>query len=179
MKNWKKISDQEKLRARVFRYRQVGYENKPLDINGQFDVLDCLDWINVVAFNEDKQMILVKQFRFGCESITHEITGGAIDPGEEPLVAAKRELEEETGFISSKWTLIGKVNPNPAFMSNTCYTYLAQDCTDTGKQNLDHDECIDVVLKSQSEVEDMINRGEIDHALVIAGMYFYNKFKNK
>ena len=85
MDDWKKLSEEQILKARVFRYRQVEYQSKKLDIHGKFDVLDCLDWINVIALTQKKEFLLVKQFRFGSEKITYEITGGAIDPGEEPV----------------------------------------------------------------------------------------------
>ncbi len=61
---------------------------------------------------------MVKQYRHGSDSITLEFPAGMVDPGEDAKETAKRELLEETGYTSQSIVLVGKVNPNPAFMTN-------------------------------------------------------------
>ncbi|MEM7518969.1 MAG: NUDIX hydrolase, partial [Planctomycetota bacterium] len=89
-------------------------------------VLETRDWVNVVARTPEGDFILVRQFRFGTREITTEIPGGVIDPGEEHAETAPRELREETGYTSSKWTYLGSVRPNPAFHDNRCHHWLAE-----------------------------------------------------
>ena len=123
MDKWITIKEEQKLQAKVFSYAQVHRESPLSGKTGVFDRLDCNDWVNVIARREDGSFVFVKQYRQGTDEITNEIPGGAIDQGEDPLVAAKRELEEETGFQSENWRQLGVVDPNPAILSNQCYVF--------------------------------------------------------
>ncbi len=130
--------------------------------------LDCPDWVNVIAVTDDHRMVLVEQYRHGTDEMTLEIPGGAVDPGESPETTAARELEEETGYRASELIEIGRVDPNPAFLSNRCWTYLALGCRNDGTMNLDPSEEIAVELAPLAEFGRLIDRGAITHSLVIA-----------
>jgi 8-oxo-dGTP pyrophosphatase MutT (NUDIX family) len=130
--------------------------------------LDCPDWVNVIAVTEDGRMILIEQYRHGTDSMTIEIPGGAVDPGEAPAVSAVRELEEETGYLAAELIEIGTVEPNPAFLSNRCWTYLALGCRADGETHFDPSEEIDVSLASLTDFGRLIDDGTITHSLVIA-----------
>ena len=88
-------------------------------------------------------------------------------------MAAKRELQEETGYTSTEWKLLGSVDANPAFMTNHCETYLALDAIKTHQQNLDPFEEIDVFLEDENNIDDLIKKKEITHSLIIAAWYLY------
>jgi ADP-ribose diphosphatase len=134
----------------------------------QFLRLDCPDWVNVIALTDDDQMVLVEQYRHGTDEMTLEIPGGAVDPGEGPEIAAARELEEETGYRASELIEIGRVDPNPAFLSNRCWTYLALGCRAEGEIHLDPTEEIEVSLTPIADFARLIDEGTITHSLVIA-----------
>jgi len=134
----------------------------------QFLRLDCPDWVNVIALTDDDRMVLVEQYRHGTDEMTLEIPGGAVDPGERPETAAARELEEETGYRASELIEIGVVDPNPAFLSNRCWTYLALGCRGDGTMNLDPSEEIEVSLAPIKDFAHLIDEGAITHSLVIA-----------
>ncbi len=134
----------------------------------QFLRLDCSDWVNVIALTDDGRMVLVEQYRHGTDEMTLEIPGGAVDPGERPETAAARELEEETGYRASELIEIGAVDPNPAFLSNRCWTYLALGCRSDGTVNLDPSEEIEVSLAPIEDFARLIDEGAITHSLVIA-----------
>ncbi len=134
----------------------------------EFLRLDCPDWVNVVALTDDGRMVLVEQYRHGTDEMTLEIPGGAVDPGEHPETAAARELEEETGYRSSELIEIGTVDPNPAFLSNRCWTYLALGCRADGEVHLDPSEEIEVSLAPFKDFARLIDEGDITHSLVIA-----------
>jgi 8-oxo-dGTP pyrophosphatase MutT (NUDIX family) len=134
----------------------------------QFLRLDCPDWVNVIALTDDNRMVLVEQYRHGTDEMTLEIPGGAVDPGEDPETAAARELEEETGYRASELIEIGRVDPNPAFLSNRCWTYLALGCRSDGTVNLDPSEEIEVSLAPLNDFARLIDEGAITHSLVIA-----------
>ncbi len=130
--------------------------------------VDCPDWVNVIAVTDDGRMVLVEQYRHGTDTMTIEIPGGAVDPGEDPAVSAVRELEEETGYITSELIEIGTVEPNPAFLSNRCWTYIALGCRADGETHFDPSEEIEVSLAPLADFAQLIDDGTITHSLVIA-----------
>ncbi len=134
----------------------------------EFDrlVLETPAWCNVVARTPEGAFVLVRQFRFGTASVTTEIPGGMVDPGEAPLAAARRELLEETGFASEHWRELGTVEPNPAFQDNLLHMFLAEDARKIAEPNLDEGEDIQIVSWSEQQVLSGIARGEIRHSLV-------------
>ena len=180
MKEWTKKESREVSRGKIYSYLQETYQSNETSTQGVFDILKFNDWVNIFALNSDGEVILVKQFRAGNQKLTLEIPGGAIDFGEsDPLLAAQRELQEETGYTSKKWTLLGKVDPNPAFMRNNCYSFLAEDCVKSADQNLDHLEEIEVESVALSEFNQMVETGEIAHSLVLSTYLLYRMKKEK
>ncbi|MFM7298796.1 MAG: NUDIX hydrolase [Planctomycetota bacterium] len=133
-------------------------------------VLETPQWCNVVALTRERRLIVVRQFRFGSSSITTEIPGGVVDPLEEHGHAARRELREECGYTSERWTYLGCVEPNPAFHDNLCHHWLAEDCELTDAQDLDSGEDIVVDTLALDDVRARIAAGEIRHALVITAL---------
>jgi 8-oxo-dGTP pyrophosphatase MutT (NUDIX family) len=133
-----------------------------------FFKLACADWVNVIAVTDDRRLVLVEQYRHGTDDITLEIPGGAVDPGEDPATTAARELEEETGYRAAEIIPIGRVDPNPAFLSNRCWTYLAVGCRDDGEIDPDPSEEIAVTLAPLDDFGRLIDDGAITHSLVIA-----------
>ncbi len=138
-----------------------------------FFLIDTRDWVNVVAETRSGEIVLVHQFRHGPAAPTLEIPGGAIEVGEDPAVAAVRELREETGFASEQQPiLLGAVNPNPALFMNRCYSYLLRGCERVGEPEPDPGEDFEVVTLPLDEVERRVRDGSIDHALVLCALYF-------
>lgn len=133
-------------------------------------VLDTRDWVNVVALTPEKRLVMVQQFRFGTGKVTLEIPGGVIDPGEETRAAAERELREETGHTAARWTYLGCVEPNPAFMDNLCHHWLAEDAVRTHALELDPGEDIAVETLELDEVFAHIRAGTIRHSLVLCAL---------
>ncbi|MCP3138498.1 NUDIX hydrolase [Pyxidicoccus xibeiensis] len=134
-------------------------------------LVDCTDWVNVIAVTPDDQLVLVRQFRCGTGTTTLEVPGGMVEPGEDPAVAAARELEEETGYVAGRVVPLGTVHPNPALQANQCFSYLALDCVKqhTGKQ--DEGEDIAVELHPRADVPRLILEGHITHSLVVVAFF--------
>lgn len=135
-------------------------------------VLDCPDWVNVVAVTRDGRMVLIRQHRVGTNSVTLEIPGGMADPDEPIEATAARELEEETGFRAGRWVHLGTSEPNPAFQNNRLHSFLALECDRVNDGHPDEGEDIEVVLMPPDEVLAAVKRGDITHALVLTAFAF-------
>jgi len=133
-------------------------------------VLETSDWVNVVALTPKREIVLVRQFRFGTGKATLEIPGGVLARGEVPLEGARRELREETGYVARRWTELGPVEPNPAFHDNLCHQFLAEDAELEGALELDPGEDIAVTVLPMDEVRRRVASGEIRHSLVLTAL---------
>ena len=141
--------------------------------NGQtFDrlVLESVDWVNMVALDRQRRSVMIRQYRFGVGYTTLETPGGMVDPGEDSFTAARRELEEETGYVSDNWTYLGAVEPNPAFHNHLCHHWLAEDAHPSSEQNMGDGEAIAVELMSEAQVKAAVVSGELKHALALSAL---------
>ena len=139
-------------------------------------VMEVPTWVNIIPITTNGEVILVNQYRFGMDKSSLEIPGGMADLNEDPMEAAIRELKEETGYEAKEVIEIGRVESNPAIMSNHTYTYLALDSEQSSEQNLDGTEDIEIIRKHINEIPDLIRNGVIEHALVVSAFYFYNLY---
>jgi ADP-ribose pyrophosphatase len=153
--------------------------SSPRGKTGEFSILTAPDWVNVVpvlrgAAGEDC-FLMVRQYRHGAGIVTTEFPAGLVEPGEEPLHAAARELEEETGFRAGRMTLLGHVSPNPAFMTNWCFTFLAEDLSRVGEASLDALEELDALTIPVAEVQERIGTGELVNSLTLAAFLLHER----
>ncbi len=139
----------------------------------QFYLFDFPDWVNVVAVTPDRQLLFIRQFRYGSRRLELEIPGGMIEAGEEPVAAGCRELLEETGYAGKNARVIGRVCPNPAIQRNYCHTVLVEDAVRVAEPHFDEMEDIECMLRTEEEVARMIGTGMIEHGLVLNALMFY------
>ncbi len=126
-----------------------------------------LEWCNVVPITPSGDVVLIRLHRFGIDAPSLEIPGGLIDPGEQPIDAARRELREESGYESDEVSPLGVVHANPALQPTRLHMFVARNCRPApGGQQLDELEDCEVVLVPLSEIDALLRRGEITHALV-------------
>jgi 8-oxo-dGTP pyrophosphatase MutT (NUDIX family) len=177
IKKWNVVSSEQLESNKIFSTRKDTSISPITGNEHDFFVVEAPDWINVVAITEDDEVILIEQYRHGVQSVTVEIPGGMVDPGEEPLQTAKRELLEETGYAGNNWVSIGEVFPNPAMQNNKCYTFLATNCKKVGEPNFDTTEDILTYTKPSSEIPKLVAEGKITHSLVVAAFYWYYLYK--
>ncbi len=174
---WTRRSSRPIADCRVFKVRQDNFTNDRTGDVGDFFVIDAPAWSNVIAVTKDRQLVLIEQFRQGVVQTVLEIPGGMIDENEQPLAAAKRELEEETGYRSENWVKLGESYPNPAIQTNRMHHFLAKDCELLGETNFDEHEDIVLKLVPVDEIGELISGGRFNHALAIAAFGFLNAAK--
>jgi len=141
---------------------------------GRFAVMEAKDWAVVVPYvrtREGTSFLMVRQYRHGANVVSLEFPGGVVEPEEEPVHAAARELAEETGWVSDQVLHAGTVFPNPAIQDNRFHVFVALDPKPSVARNLDANEIIDVELVAADEVRRRMGEGELQHALMVSALY--------
>jgi ADP-ribose pyrophosphatase len=126
----------------------------------------------MLPVDEKDRILLVHQFRLPAEQKLWEIPAGRLDPGETPLKAAKRELEEETGIKAKKWVKLASFYASPGYVAEKMNLFLALDLKQ-GEQNLMDDERIEIEWFSKKRLREMIHNGEIKDAKTIVAFYLW------
>ena len=178
LKPWDKISTQPLGDYRIFKIRSERSISPRTRLPHDFIVIDSVNWVNVVATTTEGQLVMIEQYRHGSGTVELEIPGGMIDPHDtSPEAAGLRELREETGYAGEKPQIIGRVFPNPAIMSNTCFTVLVENCQCLHPVEFDHGEDLITRLVPIREIPDLVAGGNIRHSLVIAGLYYFELWR--
>ena len=172
---WSVVEENKEYKTPIFNLlqRKMRLQEASGLLEGEFYVLDAPEWINIIPLTTTGEVILVEQYRYGTQEPTLEIPGGMVDRGEDPLGAARRELLEETGYRSEKWSSLGKTSANPAIMSNYAHMYLAEDCVFEGAENPDTHERIKVHTLPMDEFLTLAMDGTVHHAIVLAAVARY------
>lgn len=110
------------------------------------------DYVNVVAVKENDAFLCFRQTKYAVDDITLAPVGGYLDPGEEPLAAAKRELREETGYAASDWFSLGSYAVDGNRGAGHAYLFLAQNARHVADIDADDLEAQELLLLSRAEV---------------------------
>ena len=135
--------------------------------------LRCPDWVNVLAITEDRRIVLIEQYRHGTAEVMLEIPGGMVDEGESAVQACARELLEETGFAGEPVRVLGTMAPNPAFLDNRLTVGRVLGARRVEEPKGEGNEEILVRLVPVDDLGDLVRRGEITHALVVAAFHLF------
>ena len=129
----------------------------------------------VVPLFEDGTVLMERQYRHAVGKYLLEIPAGTLEPGESPLICAKRELEEETGYVAEQFVEICRVDIIPAYSDEKIHVFLARGLKQS-EQKLDKDEIIEIVNYPLNETLEMIEQGQINDAVTILALqraWFY------
>lgn len=172
-KKWKRLSSEVGPDLKLFRARWDEMQNPRNEKSQQMIVLQSKDAVNVVAVSPQKTIVFVRQYRFGIGDFTLELPGGLLNHDEAVEPAAKRELREETGYVSEKWEVLGKVASNPVFMDSYIFHYVAENAQAKFELALDDGEDVEIVEIPVEEVKKMLNKGEFMHPHTISALVLY------
>ena len=115
------------------------------------------------------QVVLIKQYRYSIDQELLELPAGRIEEGEDPMLAAQRELTEETGYQARNWSELVRMYTAPGFCNEMLYVYKATDVIEVGK-DLDEDEETEVIVMSVEEAWALVMAGKVQDSKTIAGV---------
>ena len=133
------------------------------------EVVEHPGGVAVLALEEDNTTYLVKQFRYPIQQQLLELPAGKLDGPEDHLLAAKRELREETGLEAEEWTYMGSILASPGFCTERLHMYLARKLSHK-KQHLDEDEFLNVVPIPFDALVRQVMDGSQDDAKTVAAV---------
>ncbi len=174
IKPWKKISSRKVGDFRIFSIRSETKISPRTGAEHDFFILDAVNWVNVIAVTPRNELVMIEQYRHGSNTIELEIPGGMVDASDaSPVETGVRELREETGYEGTNARQIGKIFPNPAIMSNTCFTVLVENCDLKHELQWDSGEDIITRLVPVAEIPELVSSGRIQHSLVVVALYHF------
>lgn len=168
MKPWKRLARQTLVHDRWLALHADRCELPGGRAIEPYYVLEEKDWVHVAAFDASNRVLIVRQYRYAAEIFCSELPGGAVDPGEDPLDAAKRELREETGYEASSWTRLPTFYPNPARQTNRLHLFVARDLIKVGEQSLDETEEMTVEFLNHDAVMRRMREGDFLQSMHVA-----------
>ncbi len=121
---------------------------------------------------EDDKVLFVRQYRYAYGESIYEIPAGKLNEGENPMLAAQRELEEETGIKAKKLELLYVVYPTPGYTNEKIYIYRAFD-GERVQTHLDEGEFVDTVWIEVDKIKEMLKKGEIRDGKTLVALQAY------
>jgi len=172
----KLISSEETLRTPVF-YVTQDHAVDPSGFEIRRAIVQHIGSAVMLAADEKKRVLLVRQYRLPARQYLWELPAGRLDPGETPLKAAKRELQEETGYRARKWKKLVSFYPSPGFLAERMTIFVATKLTAGEPHNME-DERIEVGWFSRKNMEKMIRTGRIIDGKTIVGYLMWSKLRD-
>ena len=134
--------------------------------------------VAIVPLFEDNSVLMERQFRYPLHKAILEIPAGKLEFGEDPLLCAKRELKEETGFEANEWIFLGKIHPVISYSTEFIDIYLAKGLVQ-GPAKLDEEEFLDVFRATIPEISEWIKKGLITDVKTIISHYWLKDYLSK
>ncbi len=127
---------------------------------------------------KDPWVVVERQYRHAANQFLWELPAGKLEPGEDPLAGAQRELEEETGYRAKKWKPLVEYYASPGFLGESMKVFLAEDLI-PGEANPEEDEEIEMRLVRLSEAVKMIEKGAVLDGKTLTSILLYTRLLAK
>jgi ADP-ribose pyrophosphatase len=132
--------------------------------------------VAIVALLDDGRVLLERQYRYPIAKVCIEIPAGKLDPNEDHLLCAQRELEEETGYSAKKWSYIRRIHPVISYSTEFIDIYLAEGLV-SGKSHLDEEEFLDVFAAPLEQLIAWVEEGEITDVKTTISAYWLDRYR--
>jgi len=171
--SWKTISSKYLFRDDWFTVRLDTCETKEGKLINPYYVYEFPVWVCAVAITEEGKFVIERQYRHALGETNYEIPGGCVDHSDSSLEEAiARELLEETGYRFSHFEKLGQISANPSTNSNLMHMYLATGGYLIQKQQLDHNEEIEVYLFTLDEVKQLLRENKIVQSMHVTALFY-------
>lgn len=148
---------------------------RPDGSKGIYGYMESNNSVQVAAINENRELYLVRAYRYPTDTWGWELPGGGGE-GEEAIIASRRELAEETGITAKKWTLLGKPLVCNGLMTERQAVLLAEDITVGTRISSDDDDLVtDGRFMSFTEIDQLIENGDIDDGMTLTCLFLVNR----
>lgn len=167
----KKIT--ERFKTKLFSVLSVDLEQPDGKIR-PYDLIDIQNAVTILPIDEEGNVFFVRQFRIGAGRELLELPAGKVEPGEDPLETAHREVREETGMSAAEMIPLGKFFMTPGYANEYMFAYLARGLTHAPLAQ-DADEFINLVKLPLQEVNRMVDDGEFEDSKTLAVLLLAEK----
>jgi ADP-ribose pyrophosphatase len=133
--------------------------------------------VMILPMFDDGRVLLERQFRYPVGRVLLEFPAGKLDPNEDELTCAKRELQEETGYTAREWTFLTRIHPVISYSTEFIDLYLARGLT-AGDARLDEGEFLETFITDEKQLMDWVKDGSISDVKTIIGVFWLEKLRS-
>ncbi len=171
IQKWEKLSSEIVYQKKWLKIKEEACKLPIGQIIDPYIIVDVPNFCNVFVVTPDEEVIMVKQYRHAAGIISIEMPGGMIDEGEDPKIAAAREMQEETGYTSDQMECLFTICPNPPLENNHAWFFLAKNAVQNRQISLDQFEDIELVKFSKSAFMQCLLNNEFTHGTQLGAMF--------
>jgi ADP-ribose pyrophosphatase len=133
--------------------------------------------VMILPVFDDGRVLLERQFRYPVGRVLLEFPAGKLDPNEDELTCAKRELQEETGYTARDWTFLTRIHPVISYSTEFIDIYLARGLTE-GDARLDEGEFLETFIADEAQLMSWVKDGSISDVKTIIGVFWLEKIRS-
>ena len=168
---WRRRSSTYLIESEHLRIRSDEIELPNGVVLPHYYVRESFGFVMIFTLTRAREVVLVRQYRYGIDEVIVELPAGSIDRGEDPLVCAQRELLEETGYTAERWDALSVVPAEPVRSNSYLHAFLAFDAALTHPQKLDVTEAIEPFVVPLASIRPMLRKDEFGAVSCVAVAY--------